>query len=712
MPLRSVEAATRDDAIAAAREQFGPQARVVGVRRVRSGGVLGFFATERYVAEVAPDCRPARPSRPSRRAPCRRRRPADFSSPLASAAPARARATAPARNGAAAWAAEAARSPTTAARAAERAASSGRTPTARARPPPARSAGRPPARRRGRTGRRPADDDRVSELAGLLGRPAGRARRPPPTPAPRSRAPPSRARAPSRRARRRHARSTTTTTTRPASVPASPAAPSPFTAALARMVAGDRDVRQAVEDALDRAGGGASRAPMPSPRPVRPEPVATAESSVPPPAARQEEETVGDQVIAPPSTHGLDRWRCPPGPPSPRSTAASVSSREEAIAEVLRSALAQGHSDEALAGILRKVLAGASPQTALTEPDAAAAGRRRAVVPSRPTCPVTSRSRPSRRRRRRPTPVVAPSPTSSPAVDDRAPAPSRSRPRRPAAPVEVAAPEPPSTARSAPEPVVPVARGAGRRAAPSCESPRRPRPVVPAPRPRCGIVRAGRPLVGAGTPPWSGRRPRARPGDEAVARVWCSSDALVASPPTTAASTPPPCWAEVVVADLRRRPPPRIDAPGRGRRGRRSSRPPSSPRLAESSRTPRSRTPSPRSPQPRRSRRRGDRGRGRRRGRRGAVVEEHRARRELAEELGAAAGPHRQRPGADDVARRDDGHAAALAAPAAAGLPWSRPSAGAAGAVRAPLRPARVGPPPSRAGRPPPSSRGVGADRR
>jgi flagellar biosynthesis GTPase FlhF len=53
VPLRSVEAASRDDAIAAAREQFGPQARVVGVRRVRSGGVLGFFATERYVAEVA-----------------------------------------------------------------------------------------------------------------------------------------------------------------------------------------------------------------------------------------------------------------------------------------------------------------------------------------------------------------------------------------------------------------------------------------------------------------------------------------------------------------------------------------------------------------------------------------------------------------------------------------------------------------------------------
>ena len=64
MPLRSVEAASRDDAIAAAREQFGPSARVVGVRRVRSGGVLGFFATERYVAEVANDTsgRPAVPA--------------------------------------------------------------------------------------------------------------------------------------------------------------------------------------------------------------------------------------------------------------------------------------------------------------------------------------------------------------------------------------------------------------------------------------------------------------------------------------------------------------------------------------------------------------------------------------------------------------------------------------------------------------------------
>jgi flagellar biosynthesis GTPase FlhF len=106
VPLRSVEAASRDDAIAAAREQFGPHARIVGVRRVRSGGVLGFFATERYVAEVA-ETSPDTAGRPvvSPRTRADDATPADFSSPLASAAPARARAAAPARNGAAAWAA-------------------------------------------------------------------------------------------------------------------------------------------------------------------------------------------------------------------------------------------------------------------------------------------------------------------------------------------------------------------------------------------------------------------------------------------------------------------------------------------------------------------------------------------------------------------------------------------------------------------------------
>ena len=365
MPLRSVEAATRDDAIAAAREQFGPSARVVGVRRVRSGGVLGFFATERYVAEVAPDLtnRPAVPVTPTTAADDV---PADFSSPLASAAPARARAAAPARNGAAAWAAEAVRSSD-----APPAASSARTPAPAARSAvpswsatPVHPAAVTPAKR-------PADDDRVSELASLLAAKQAASDTPP-------------------YARSTFPRASFPRTGRdlddaPAAAPVSPAAPaardgdkrvipadvpdapSPFTAALARMVAGDREVQQAVEEALVRPGAARPGA-VAEPRPSRPG--RTAQSSVPSPPARQEEETVGDQVIAP-STSSTRTVEVPTWAAEPEVATTSVSSREEAIAEVLRSALAQGHSDEALAGILRKVLAGASPQTALTTPDAA-----------------------------------------------------------------------------------------------------------------------------------------------------------------------------------------------------------------------------------------------------------------------------------------------------------------------------------------------------
>ncbi|MCZ2817805.1 hypothetical protein [Modestobacter sp. VKM Ac-2984] len=52
MPSRSVEAATREEAVAAARAEFGASARVVGVRRIRSGGMFGFFTNERFIAEV------------------------------------------------------------------------------------------------------------------------------------------------------------------------------------------------------------------------------------------------------------------------------------------------------------------------------------------------------------------------------------------------------------------------------------------------------------------------------------------------------------------------------------------------------------------------------------------------------------------------------------------------------------------------------------
>jgi hypothetical protein len=366
VPLRSVEAATRDDAIAAAREQFGPSARVVGVRRVRSGGVLGFFATERYVAEVAPDVagRPVVPvPAPSRGANTPRDdvAPSDFSSPLASAAPARARATAPARNGAAAWAAEA-RS-LDAGGATPRASSSSARPASSAWPTAGPSAPAPGSW---------AEQDRVSELAGLL---APRAAEPE-TPTY------SRATFPRATAARDESPSLLRDEDDEPGLPGAPvfsadsasATPSPFTAALARMVAGDRDVRQAVQEALEdpanpRSTGSALPPASGAPSwPAWPGALGAADTSVPSLATHEEEETVGEQVIAPPSMNaGL--VEVPPWAAEPEAPASSGSSREEAIAEILRAALAQGPSDEALAGILRKVLAGASPQSALTEPD-------------------------------------------------------------------------------------------------------------------------------------------------------------------------------------------------------------------------------------------------------------------------------------------------------------------------------------------------------
>jgi len=431
VPLRSVEAATRDDAIAAAREQFGPSARVVGVRRVRSGGVLGFFATERYVAEVAPDVgRPSVPvPAPSRAddlraalrdAPIDDGAPSDFSSPLSSAAPARARTAAPPRNGAAAWAAEAARS------------ADGPGPAgmpARTAPParsfgspsfpdspfadelPARAAETPvhPAASAPRTTR--TDAARVSEIAGLLA--AQQAEPEVPTysrtAAPRASFPRTAPGGPSSSRRDEDAPAPTGRGGDQRSTPADSDVPSPFTAALARMVAGDRDVQQAVREALEwPAGTPAAGKAEPRPGRGRPGPADSSGTSRP---ARQEEETVGDQVIAPSSamleTSDLPEASEPMSAPVPQSTsrpvskpvtppvspsvdvptwagepdaAASTSSREEAIAEVLRSALAQGHSDEALAGILRKVLAGVSPQTALTEPEMPVPGTPKVVL--------------------------------------------------------------------------------------------------------------------------------------------------------------------------------------------------------------------------------------------------------------------------------------------------------------------------------------------
>ncbi|WP_167759048.1 hypothetical protein [Blastococcus sp. TF02A-35] len=439
--MRSVEAATRDDAIAAAREQFGPHARVVGVRRVRSGGVLGFFATERYVAEVADQF--ARPGVPTPSAgPAPAAPVSSFESPLASAAPARARATAPARNGAAAWAAEAARSgdahrgPVTGARAAAPA------PSTPAGPTPASST---PASSTTAGSASLAEDERLDELAGLLGglpsatprstaapraafTPAPSAPSSPARPAGSSAAPkasfsssrpaPAAAfpdvAAPAGTARATFPRATATKATRPAATPApseeetpvllSPfaaaleasGAPSPFTAALARMVAGDRDVEQAVAQAMEEPAlpdlappvGKPARAAKepaaparqqdpvqvpdtPAPRPSLAAAIRSADSSKRSKAVHQEETTVGEQVVTAPSTS--TPATAPVRAAEDEAPAPAVSTREEEIAEALRAALAQGHSDEALAGILRKMLAGDSPKEALAEPTAAPA---------------------------------------------------------------------------------------------------------------------------------------------------------------------------------------------------------------------------------------------------------------------------------------------------------------------------------------------------
>ncbi|MGY1831435.1 hypothetical protein ACI8AA_13565 [Geodermatophilus sp. SYSU D01180] len=248
MPLPSVEAPTPEAAVAAARERYGNAVRITGVRRIRSGGVLGFFATERFVAEVE-DVEPARRG-PAPKSESARRIEAALSrdpGPLAD-------------TGAFLRATELHRSRPAAARPTTRPA----TPAER----PATPAERPTTP--------PELPDPVSELAGLLGSgdgdpgvdlysraSVGATRRPaagtpfrpaavrtaaPRTAAPRAAAAPSAA-APSAAApsaARRPGRAAV----RP---PAEPAGPSLFTAALAQVVAGDREVREAVDDAVRSA---------------------------------------------------------------------------------------------------------------------------------------------------------------------------------------------------------------------------------------------------------------------------------------------------------------------------------------------------------------------------------------------------------------------------------------------------------------------------
>ena len=397
MPLRSVEAATREDAIAAAREQFGPDARIVGVRRVRSGGVLGFFTTERYVARVAPDPLPAPggPAAMTHRSAAAAT--ASFGSPLSSAPPARARAAAPARNGAAAWAAEASRATT--------------------------------ARPASRGTRRDGDEERLDELFGLLDpAPAAPVRTAPAAPvrtapaAPVRTAPergtPAPVRAPSAHAlhgeddarpfspvtfpratrqpgsrgdetrgddtrgdeaRGEAARAATSGRHR---APTPVATPSPFTAALARMIAGDREVHQAVAEALEEPAGpaselargpvtGASSAAAPeeaAPRPSLAAAIRSAHASMRSPAGQEGGTPVGNQAPAPTPTIAAAPVDPLPSADPAQVEAPAASTRQEEIAEALRGALAQGSSDEALAGILRTLLAGYSPSAAVAEP--------------------------------------------------------------------------------------------------------------------------------------------------------------------------------------------------------------------------------------------------------------------------------------------------------------------------------------------------------
>lgn len=363
--MRSVEAATRDDAIAAAQEQFGSQVRVIGVRRVRSGGVLGFFATERYVAEVADRrTRPAMSSSPLSSSPLSSATPATAASVAGAAAgpAAVARAAAPARNGAAAWADAAGGRPAT---------TTDATPV-----------------RRSRVEEPLVDQARVNELIGLLAAqdaPLPTPVRDRPTYPKATFRPVAQEPAGSARPPRAPAGSTPTTPpdvstgqpVRSAAGSSAPAEPSPFTAALARMIAGDRDVRQAVENAFVQPAA-APWGAVTEPRPTLAEALGLSNTAGTSRTGPEHEETVGEPVIAPPAIHP-DPIEVPSWAPAEAPEAADTS-REEAIAEVLRSALAQGHSDETLARILRRVLAGVSPQTALDDP-AAPSEPASAVVP-------------------------------------------------------------------------------------------------------------------------------------------------------------------------------------------------------------------------------------------------------------------------------------------------------------------------------------------
>ncbi|SFP23712.1 hypothetical protein SAMN05660464_2631 [Geodermatophilus dictyosporus] len=273
MPLPSVEAPTPEAAVAAARERYGHSVRITGVRRIRSGGVLGFFATERFVAEVE-EVEPARRT-PAPKSESARRIEAALSRDAGVLADSDIRPLSGARRPAttrpaARPARQVAELPDPVDELAgllgggdrpevdlySRAAfpAAGRR-TATAARPAAHTGAAAHSGAASRSGRGTADrGDGVADALAPAGRPAGAGR--PAT---------SAARRPNRPAARP-----------PATPPAEAAGPSLFTAALAQVVAGDREVREAVDDAV-------ATALRTAPEPVQEEPAAR--SVVRPPAA-------------------------------------------------------------------------------------------------------------------------------------------------------------------------------------------------------------------------------------------------------------------------------------------------------------------------------------------------------------------------------------------------------------------------------------------
>jgi hypothetical protein len=373
VPSQSVEAATREEAIAAAREEYGPSVKIVGVRRIRSGGVMGFFTNERFVAEV--DLSAPRTEEPARREaagrdpgrrPGRSRteseddrmvemadllRPASGEMPLGlysssgvAPAPAIEDLVAQQRPRAAAPRAAAARP------SASRAAAPAESPWGAA---PARGTARPaaPAQPAART--RTVAEARAAAKADPWAEPFAPKRHRPtldfPDPAAEPVAP------------------------APSAPAAAPAAPSPFTAALARMVA-DRQVSAAVDDAVDRATEPAPPEPAVLRQPVFEDEVEeTFEPFVEEPVA---EVPVAGTPAGSPAAEAP--WAAEPvaGPMDQRAVLQS------ALASVLTAAgpgAADPDVERLLAGVLERVLAGdAAPAPAPDEDDPlTATGRHR-----------------------------------------------------------------------------------------------------------------------------------------------------------------------------------------------------------------------------------------------------------------------------------------------------------------------------------------------